>query len=139
MENTNNSLIGDMNFDATEWGSFDYPDTTSLFEGEPELTATDDTIRGHVFVCGHGLVKFKSEIRRGFGEEIQYQGKIKLPKGLRTTAGKKWISHDYYYDDSQIFCCRNCGIESMLKENEAVIDLDDCERFEEEYVGAPGN
>lgn len=66
---------------------------------------------GFVFINGYGLVKFKSINKNVFISEdghfnAQYQGLIKLPKGVTTGDGSKWMDYDYWFDSNKIFNTR---------------------------------
>lgn len=61
--------------------------------------------KGYVFVTGYGLCKFKGiesvTLLGSFNR--QTKGDIKLPKGVKTTEGKKWMALDYWFFDHQVF------------------------------------
>jgi len=58
--------------------------------------------KGYVFTNGYGLVKFV-----GFGisdsTPTLYEGYVKLPKGITTGGGSKWIKHGYLFAENQVF------------------------------------
>ena len=74
--------------------------------------------QGYVFVNGYGLCKFKSEAVWNFMENnkstLQFQGKIKLPKGVRLGTGEKWKELNYYFTEEQIFKTEYDAIYKLL-------------------------
>ena len=58
-----------------------------------------------VIVNGYGLLPFRAtECHKFDGREdlVQFRGEVKLPKGVRTGGGSKWMAHDYWYTTGQI-------------------------------------
>jgi hypothetical protein len=55
-----------------------------------------------VFINGYGSVKFRPLEISTTGSDTQFRGKIKLPKGIKSGEGKKWINHDYWFAVNQI-------------------------------------
>jgi hypothetical protein len=56
-----------------------------------------------VNINGYGLVKFKPQEINSHDSETQFRGKIRLPKGVLSVNGKKWVKHDYWYSCGQSF------------------------------------
>lgn len=58
-----------------------------------------------VIVNGYGMLPFRAtECHKFDGREdlVQFRGEVKLPKGVRTGGGSKWMAHDYWYTPEQI-------------------------------------
>jgi len=58
-----------------------------------------------VQVNGYGMLPFRAtECHKFDGREdlVQFRGEVKLPKGVKTGGGSKWMAHDYWYTTGQI-------------------------------------
>lgn len=58
-----------------------------------------------VIVNGYGMLPFRAtECHKFDGREdlVQFRGEVKLPKGVKTGGGSKWMAHDYWYTTGQI-------------------------------------
>lgn len=83
----------------------------------------------YVNITAHGLCRFRV-IEEGWNEdndEVQYRGQYRLPKGIRTNSGKKWVDIDYWFTRWEIW--------TTLDE----IDIADQERIKSNPLMAPAN
>lgn len=78
----------------------------------------------YVFVTGYGLCRFKPTKSYCTATDIKMRkGKAKLPKGIRTASGKKWMFLDYYFTIEEMFTSKEEAINSIkVKEKTGVSD-----------------
>jgi hypothetical protein len=74
-----------------------------------------ETQKKYVFVSGYGLLLFKVKKEEVHFDRVQYKGLIKLPKGVFTSTGGKWYSHDFWYNEEDIFDSIEDAIRSIIK------------------------
>ena len=58
----------------------------------------------YVFTNGYGLVRFRIEKVHNAGKDTEtYKGSIRLPKGITSTEGKKWLKYYYRFKLGEVF------------------------------------
>lgn len=79
------------------------------------MAAKKKSLKRFVFVNGYGLVPFRivDVIDNNLNEKKQYRGEIKLPLGVKTYDGKKWMEKDYTFLEKEVFDSVKAAIKSI--------------------------